>query len=288
MSNAIELKGLTKSYGRHRGIVGIDMEVARGEIFGFIGPNGAGKSTTIRCLLGLIRADSGSAEVLGLPVGKKQRGILARTGYMPSEAMFHPAMKVSEVISFAASVRGKDCSAEAGRLCEALGMDTGRRISELSLGNRKKVSIVCALQHKPELLVLDEPTSGLDPLMQGVFFELVGQAVKDGATCFLSSHVLSEVKRSCDRAGIIKEGKIVAVDTVDNLTSTSMRNVRVRGIDSAPELSGVHSPERDGDYLCFSYDGAMPELMKALGQSAADDVLIGEPSLEDVFMHYYS
>ena len=288
MSNAIELRGLTKSYGKHRGIIGLDMYVARGEIFGFIGPNGAGKSTTIRCLLGLIKADSGSAEVLGLPVGKKQRDILARVGYMPSEAMFHPAMKVSEVIRFAADVRGKDCAAEAKRLSEALGMDTTRRVSELSLGNRKKVSIVCALQHKPELLILDEPTSGLDPLMQGVFFELIGQAVKDGATCFLSSHVLSEVKRNCVRAGIIKEGKLVAVDTVDNLTSTSMRLVRVRGIDSAPEITGVHSPEKDGDYLCFKYDGATPELMRALGESLADDVLIGEPSIEDVFMHYYN
>ena len=288
MNNAIEIRELTKSYGRHRGVVGLDMEVKKGEIFGFIGPNGAGKSTTIRCLLGLIKADSGSAEVLGLPVGGKQKEILARTGYMPSEAMFHPAMKVGEVIRFAANVRGKDCSDEAKRLCEALCVDTSRRISELSLGNRKKVSVVCAMQHRPELLIFDEPTSGLDPLMQSVFFELVGQAVKDGATCFLSSHVLSEVRRSCDRAGIIKEGRLVAVDTVDNLTSTSMRSVRVRGIDEAPAIEGVHSPEREGGYLCFSYDGAMPELMKYLGGTGAEDVLIGEPSIEDVFMHYYS
>lgn len=288
MSNAIELRGLTKSYGSHRGIAGLDLEVRQGETFGFIGPNGAGKSTTIRCLLGLIKADSGSAEVLGLPVGKKQREILARTGYMPSEAMFHSAMTVREVIRFAANVRGKDCTAEAKRLCEALGMDTSRRVSELSLGNRKKVSIVCALQHRPELLILDEPTSGLDPLMQETFFSLVGEAVKDGATCFLSSHVLSEVKRRCDRAGIIKEGRLVAADTVDNLTSTSMRSVRVRGIDAAPETVGVHNPERDGEYICFGYDGAMPELMKALSESGADDVLIGEPSIEEVFMHYYS
>lgn len=287
MSNAIEIKGLTKYYGKHRGIIELNMEVPKGALFGFLGPNGAGKSTTIRCLLGMIHPTSGSAEILGYEIGKNRRKILSKTGYMPSEAMFQPALKAGEVIKFAADVRGIDCSGESKRLCEALELDTSRRISELSLGNRKKVSIVCAMQHKPELLILDEPTSGLDPLMQAVFFELVGEYVKNGSTCFLSSHVLSEVKRYCDRAAIIREGKLAAVDTVENLTSTAMRTVRARGITAPPQIEGVRGAKSDGDGCEFSYDGDMKALIKALSQLPVSDLIIGEPSIEDIFIHYY-
>ena len=160
MINAIEISGLTKSYGKHRGVKNISLQVSRGDIFGFLGPNGAGKSTTIRSILGLLRFGQGEIKVLAMDSRKQQKEILSRIGYMPSEALFYPSMKVKDVIRFAADVRKRDCGEEAGRICQALEVDMGKKIGELSLGNRKKVSIVCAMQHKPELLILDEPTSG--------------------------------------------------------------------------------------------------------------------------------
>lgn len=169
MEKAIEITGLTKNYGKHRGVKGISLRVEKGDIFGFLGPNGAGKSTTIRSILGLLHFGQGEIKILGMDSVKQQKEILSRTGYMPSEAMFYPTMKVRDVIRFAADIRRRDCKAEAEKICEVLELDTGKKIEELSLGNRKKVSIVCAMQHKPELLILDEPTSGLDPLMQEAF-----------------------------------------------------------------------------------------------------------------------
>ena len=194
---AIETSGLTKSYGRARGIVDVDLSVEEGDFFGFIGPNGAGKSTTIRTLLGLIAPSGGSARVLGCDIVTGRREILAQVGYLPSETAFYRGMRVRDVLRLSAKLRHMDCSAEAGRLCERLELDPSRRVEELSLGNRKKVGIVCALQHSPRLYILDEPTSGLDPLMQREFFALLEERCRGGATVFLSSHVLSEVQRHC-------------------------------------------------------------------------------------------
>lgn len=191
---------------------------------------------------------------------------------MPSEALFYPAMKVSEVIKFAADARGLDCREEAAMLCERLNLDTGKRIKELSLGNRKKVSIVCAMQHKPKLFIFDEPSSGLDPLMQNTFFELIKEYVKKGATCFLSTHVLSEVSRYCDRAAIMREGRLIKVDKVDNLTESTTKRVKVTA-------DGVHE-----DYL---YNGDVNELIKKLAGKNLQNLYIEEPSLEDMFMHFY-
>lgn len=270
--NAIEIRGLTKTWTGHRGVRDISLQVEEGDIFGFLGPNGAGKSTTIRSMLGLIRFQAGEVRLLGMEAPRRQTEILRQTGYMPSEAMFYPSMKAGEVILFAARTRGLDCAEEAGRLCDRLKVDTERRIGELSLGNRKKVSIVCAMQHRPRLLILDEPTSGLDPLMQEIFFQLILEYNRQGTTCFLSSHVLPEVKAYCKNAAIIKDGRILRVDTVENLSRSDLRLVEVK---------------EDGEVRAFTWTGRMKELVDMLAGRNVEDLLIKEPSLEELFIHYY-
>ena len=193
--NAIETTGLTKYYGKSRGIIDVSIAVEQGQFYGFIGPNGAGKSTTIRTLLGLIQPTSGKATVMGMDIVKDHTAILRRIGYLPGEATFYSGMRVREILALSAKLRGMDCSANAKVLCDRLELDVSRRIDELSLGNRKKVGIVCALQHDPELYILDEPTSGLDPLMQREFYEILRERNQKGATVFLSSHILTEIER---------------------------------------------------------------------------------------------
>ena len=209
--NAIEITGLTKYYGKNRGVEDLSLTIPEGDFFGFMGPNGAGKSTTIRVLLGLISPTSGTARLLGEKPGPE---VLKRVGYLPSETAFWPGMKVKDVLKFSADLRGVDCTAAARDLCRRLELDVDRRVEELSLGNRKKVGIVCALQHDPELYILDEPTSGLDPLVQREFFALLKERNARGATIFLSSHVLSEVRRYCRNAAILREGRLVVRDAV--------------------------------------------------------------------------
>ena len=213
----IQIDHLTKTYGRARGVTDLTLHVPEGGCFGFIGPNGAGKSTTIRTLLGLLSPTAGAARVLGLDCVRQRNAILAQVGYMPSEAMFYPDMRVGQVIRLSADLRKKDCRAQAAALCETLELDARKRIRELSLGNRKKVSIVCAMQHRPRLYILDEPTSGLDPLVQRAFWSQVEQRRGEGAAVFLSSHVLYEVQRYCDRAAIIREGRLVVEGTTAEL-----------------------------------------------------------------------
>ena len=208
MANVIDIRNLTKSYGKNRGIIDVTLSVESGDIFGFLGPNGAGKSTTIRSVLGFLKGYSGEIQVLGMDSVKEHEKILANVGYMPSEAWFYSSMRVRDVIRYAANVRGLDCSEEAEKICEKLKVDTSRKIKELSLGNRKQASIVCAMQHRPKLFVFDEPTSGLDPLIQRNFFELIHEYVEEGATCLLSTHVLSEVNKYCKTAAIMREGKL--------------------------------------------------------------------------------
>ena len=207
---AIRTEKLSKFYGKARGIIDLDLTVAQGDFFGFIGPNGAGKSTTIRTLLGLLRPTSGRGEVLGWDITRNTGEILSRVGYLPSETVFYPSMRVRELLRFSAGLRRQACGDEAARLCERLALDPTRRVEELSLGNRKKVGIVCALQHRPELLILDEPTSGLDPLMQREFFTILREYHEAGTTIFLSSHVLSEVRRNCTKALVLREGCVEA------------------------------------------------------------------------------
>ena len=213
MAYAIEIDNLTKNYGKNRGVIDVSLKVKEGDIFGFIGPNGAGKSTTIRSMLGFLKIDSGHISILGMDSVKDHVEILRNVGYMPSEAWFYDSMKVSDVIKYAADVRGLDCSEEAAKICAKMKVATDKRIKELSLGNRKKVSIVCAMQHKPRLFIFDEPTGGLDPLMQKHFFELINEYVANGATCLLSTHVLSEVNKYCRSAAIMREGRLMMLDS---------------------------------------------------------------------------
>ncbi|HBA68022.1 MAG TPA: ABC transporter ATP-binding protein [Lachnospiraceae bacterium] len=272
MGNIIEISHLTKNYGKHRGISDVSFCVKEGDIFGFLGPNGAGKSTTIRSMLGLVRFEKGSIRILGKDIKKEKTSLLHEIGYMPSEAMFYPSMKVKEVIRLAADVRKKDCRAEAEKLCERLQVEGDKKISDLSLGNRKKVSIVCAMQHKPRLFVFDEPTSGLDPLIQTEFFRLVQEYVSQGASCMLSTHVLSEIKRYCKNVAIMKEGKLQCVDTVSHITKTSTKRIRMI---------------RDGIQEDFIYKKDLNQLYMELEGHDIKDILIEEPSLDEIFMHFY-
>lgn len=283
----IETKKLTKYYGKSRGIIDLDLTVNEGEFFGFIGPNGAGKSTTIRTLLGLIYPTSGEAKIFGKDIIRDKTEILSDIGYMPSEATFYNGMRVREIISLSAKMRKADCSAEADRLCERLALDKEKRAEELSLGNRKKVSIVCALQHKPRLCILDEPTSGLDPLMQKEFFDILKERHSGGATIFLSSHVLSEIQKNCSRAAIIKEGRLIALDSVENLSKTSAKRVTLHGVSALPESLSARSVETNGDSVSFLYNGDIKELLNAASALPIYDMTITEPSLDEIFMHYY-
>ena len=285
---SIETSGLTKSYGRARGIVDVDLSVEEGDFFGFIGPNGAGKSTTIRTLLGLIAPSGGSARVLGCDIVTGRREILAQVGYLPSETAFYRGMRVRDVLRLSAKLRHMDCSAEAGRLCERLELDPSRRVEELSLGNRKKVGIVCALQHSPRLYILDEPTSGLDPLMQREFFALLEERCRGGATVFLSSHVLSEVQRHCRHAAVIREGRLLAMDSVEKLGHTDARRVTLRGVHELPPLPELRDARAGQDGVTFLYGGDMPTLLGTLAGMPVTDVTITEPDLEEVFLHYYA
>lgn len=284
---AIKTQGLTKYYGRARGIIDLDLSVEQGEFFGFIGPNGAGKSTTIRTLLGLIKCSSGSASIFGRDVVRDKMEVLSEVGYLPSEALFYQGMKVKDVIKMSADMRKKDCKSEAEILCGRLQLNTEKRVEELSFGNRKKVAIVCALQHSPKLYILDEPTGGLDPLMQREFFDILRERNEQGATIFLSSHILSEVQRNCTRAAIIREGRIIACDSVENLSKTSARRIVVQGNVNIAELDGVKDLQQNDGHISFLYSKDMNRLLKVLAEGNITDLTVSEPTLEEMFMHYY-
>ena len=284
---AIKTVGLTKYYGSSRGIIGLNLSVEAGECFGFIGPNGAGKSTTIRTLLGLISPTAGSAQIFGKDIGREKEAILREVGYLPSEAVFYPGMKVRDILKFSADLRRKDCTEEAGALSDRLQLDTSRKADELSFGNRKKVAIVCALQSDPALLILDEPTGGLDPLMQHEFFDIIRERNRKGATVFLSSHVLSEVQRNCTRAAVIREGKIIACDSVEALAKTNAKRISVRGRVELEGLDGIRDRKAVEKGVSFLYSGDMNRLIQRLSEGEISDLSVSEPDLEEIFLHYY-
>lgn len=285
---AIKTDKLCKYYKKSRGIESVTLSVEEGDFFGFIGPNGSGKSTTVRTLLGLIKRTSGEASVFGLDVEKDKNEILKRVGYMPSEATFYSGMRVSEIIELSASLRGKDCREEVKKLCDRLCLDTRKKIGELSLGNRKKVGIVCAMQHRPELYILDEPTSGLDPLMQREFFSLLEERNREGATIFLSTHILSEVARYAKSAAIIREGEILVQKSVSELSHTGIKEVTLKGVPKNIEIKGARDLKFDGECAKFLFSGTPADLMDALRPLSFYDMNICDPDLEDVFMHYYT
>ena len=285
--DAIRTDNLTKYYGKARGIEHIDLTVHQGDFFGFIGPNGAGKSTTIRTLLGLIQPSGGTAQIFGLNVVIERKRVLKRVGYLPSETAFYPGMRVRDVLKLSADLHGCDCKKTANQLCERLQLDSTRKVDALSFGNRKKIAIACALQHEPDLLVLDEPTSGLDPLMQKEFFEILRERNRQGTTIFLSSHILSEVQHNCGHAAIIREGKIIAGGSVEELSRTGTKRISIHGQIDCEDLVGVRDLRRSPERVGFLYSGDMQTLLSVIARGKIQDITITEPDLEEVFLHYY-
>lgn len=288
----IEINNLSKSYGRSRGIEDLSLKIDKGDIFGFIGPNGAGKSTTIRILLNLIFPTSGSATIFGLDVVKDSKRIRARTGYVPSDANMYDRMKVVEFLSYAASYYGNKFNERIRYLLDIFDLDPRRKIHELSLGNKKKVSIVQSLIHQPELLILDEPTSGLDPLIQSRFFDLLREENRNGTTVFFSSHTLSEVQAFCKTVAIIKDGKIINVEEIESLRKKQLKKVKISfpGNKTVKDLGleGMgHIEQGSGNSLSFLFSGDMNQLIGKLNGQPVENLSIEEPSLEEIFLHYY-
>lgn len=285
--NAIQLSNLTKYYGKSRGILNLNLDVKEGEFFGFIGPNGAGKSTTIRTLLGLITPLSGQAKIFDETIRQRNPQIRSHIGYLPSEAVFYRGMKVKDLLKLSADLHYKDCSAEREILCRRLQLDVNRKVDELSFGNRKKVAIVSALQHQPKLLILDEPTSGLDSLMQREFFQIIRERNEQGATVFLSSHVLSEIQRNCTRAAIIREGRIIACDRVEALSKTNAKRISVQGQVSLDSLEEIRDLKENDGIFSFLYGGDIHRLLETLSAGTITDLSISDPDLDEIFLHYY-
>lgn len=285
--NAIQLSNLTKYYGKSRGILNLNLDVKEGEFFGFIGPNGAGKSTTIRTLLGLITPSSGQAKIFDETIRQRNPQIRSHIGYLPSEAVFYRGMKVKDLLKLSADLHHKDCSAERELLCRRLQLDVNRKVDELSFGNRKKVAIVSALQHQPKLLILDEPTSGLDPLIQREFFHIIRERNEQGATVFLSSHVLSEIQRNCTRAAIIREGRIIACDRVGALSKTNAKRISVQGQVSLDSLEEIRDLKENDGVFSFLYGGDIHRLLETLSAGTITNLSISDPDLDEIFLHYY-
>lgn len=285
--DALKIEHLKKSYGRHTALHDLNLHLESGECFGLIGPNGAGKSTAIRSVLGLILPEAGTIEVFGLDARTHRKEVLTKIGFMPSESFFYGRSRVKDMLHFSAGLHRKDCSKMADALCRRLQLDQNARVDTLSLGNRKKLSIVCALQHEPDLLILDEPTSGRDPLIRNEFYSILEEMQKQGKTIFLSSHNLNEVSRCCSRAGFLKEGRLIACDTLDNLKGTRSRKVIVRGEVDLSGLKQIQNLQQEQGVTSFLYDGSPVLLMKALANFPIEDVLIEEPDLEEIFLHDY-
>ena len=289
--NVIEIKNLTKSYGKARGITDVSFNVEQGEIFGFIGPNGAGKSTTIRTLLALIYPTSGSATIFGKDCIEFGPEIRKEIGYLPSEIFYYDNMKVIDLLKYSASFYKKDCSTRIIELAEIMDLDLNKKIDDLSFGNKKKVGIVQGLLHSPKLIILDEPTSGLDPLMQQKFFELLEQENKNGATILLSSHILSEVQRLCSRVAIIKEGKIIKLEKISTLQESNHKKFKIeiksKIDDNYFKITGVTNLEIKGNIISFLFSGNINFIMKKISEIEIDNLWIEEPDLEEIFMHYY-
>jgi ABC-2 type transport system ATP-binding protein len=291
-SLVIRTDALTKSYGSHRGIVDVDLEVRAGEIFGFLGPNGAGKTTTIRLLLDLIRPTSGSARVLGLDPTRDAVEIHRRTGYLPGEFGLYDRLTGGQTIEYFANLRGGVDESYQRGLIERFDLDPSRRFREYSKGNKQKVALVVALQHRPDLLILDEPTSGLDPLVQHSFFGLVREIRDEGRTVFLSSHIISEVERTADRVGIIREGRLVRTDTVEALRDLAFHQVELRFGAAVPlepfaAIPGVSHLSGDGDTVRMHVAGPVGTVLREAGRFDLLDVTSREPDLEEVFLAEY-
>jgi ABC-2 type transport system ATP-binding protein len=286
----IEATNLTKYYGKARGIVDVSFGVEKGEIFGFIGPNGAGKSTTIRLFCSLIYPSSGEVKLFGKDAIKHGPEIRREIGYLPSEVFYYDRMKVIDLLKYSASFYEKDCTERIHELAEIMELDLKRVIDDLSYGNKKKVGIVQGLLHQPKVIFLDEPTAGLDPLIQRKFFNLIREENKNGATIFFSSHILSVVQRICNRVAIIREGKIVEIQDIETLQKENYKKVRIvaDGIDAKLfEVEGVTNLQQNNNRISLFYKGDINVITKMISAQTVSDVSIEEPTLEEIFMHYY-
>jgi ABC-2 type transport system ATP-binding protein len=290
--SVIVVEGLTKRYGPRTGVVDLEFRVEPGEVFGYLGPNGAGKTTTIRTLLDLIRPTAGRASIFGLDTRANSVEIRRRTGYLPGELALYENVTGGELLRFFGGLRGGLDPNRIQNLADRLDIDLGTRIRSLSHGNKQKVGLVQAFMHRPELVVLDEPTQGLDPLVQHEFHRLVAEAKSEGRTVFLSSHVMPEVERVCDRVGIIREGRLVAVEDIGELKSRSVRAVEIHFQHPAPgvafaNLPGVSDVSVMGDVLRCSVAGPLDAVIKQAARFRVVDLTSHEPSLEDIFLTYY-
>ncbi len=290
---AIRTEGLTKHYGRVRALEDLDLDIPRGEVFGFLGPNGAGKTTTIRTLMDEIRPTAGRASILGLDTRQKSVEIRRHIGYLPGDLAMYPNLTGLETITYFANLRGGVDWSHVDRLAERLQSDLDKKVGDLSSGNRQKVGIIQAFMNRPEVLILDEPSAGLDPLMQREFQQMMREAAAAGGTVFLSSHALSEVERVADRVGIIRHGRLVAVETIPGLRSRAMRHVDLI-LDSPGEASifqavpGVRDVKVAGHHVAMSFHGETGPLLRAVaGRCNIVDISTQEADLEEIFLTYY-
>lgn len=289
MNEMIHIEHLTKSYGKNRGIIDINLDIYEGEIFGLIGPNGAGKSTLIKTLLSLFYKTSGSATIFGKDIHTQSTSILEDIGYLPSEVFYYQNMKAIDLLNYSASFYHHDCREKIAYLAKKLDLNLNQKISKMSLGNKKKVGIVQGLLHSPKLIILDEPISGLDPFMQQTFFELIKEENKNAATILFSSHILSEVQKICDRVGILKEGRLIEVSHIATLTSSQYKKVKF--VSQAPthlDLEGITNLQHQQQTTSFLYKGNIQPLIQQLSKINLNNLDISDPSLEEIFMHYYT
>jgi len=288
---AIETLGLTKFYGKSRGIIDLSLSINEGELFGYLGPNGAGKTTTIRCLLGLIFPTEGSASIFGMDIVQDSAAIRSRTGYVSGDPYFYPKMTGRETINYVARLRPGHAPVLKDSLIKHLDFDVGKRCKDYSRGNRQKLAIVLGLMHDPDLLILDEPTLGLDPIMQKEFYEVLKDFRNRGKTVFLSSHILSDVDKTCERVGIIKEGKLVTVENVSELESKKVHSVRATFVKAYKKedfkLPGVTIVEANDRSIELKVTGEIDPVIKALGKSTLVDLDFEHASLEEVFLEFY-
>jgi ABC-2 type transport system ATP-binding protein len=293
MDPVIRTEKLTKAYGSHRGIIDIDLEVTEGEAFGFLGPNGAGKTTTIRTLLDHIRPTSGRATLFGIETTVDPVGIHRRIGYLPGEFALYDKLTGGQTIEYFANLRGGVDATYQKQLLQRLDLDPSRKFKEYSKGNKQKVGLVVALQHRPDLLMLDEPTSGLDPLVQQTFYELIREAKAEGRTIFLSSHILSEVEKTCDRVAIIRDGRLVKVDRTEALRDLAHHEVELRFAGDPPMgafavLPGVSDVTADGNVLKMRVSGSITPVVREAANYELLDFVSREPSLEETFLAEYA
>jgi ABC-2 type transport system ATP-binding protein len=292
MTVVIQTEKLNKAYGSHRGIIDVDLAVEQGEVFGFLGPNGAGKTTTIRILLDLIRPTSGRASVFGIESNADPIAIHRRVGYIPGEFTLYDRLTGGQTIDYFANLRGGVDAAYQAALIERFDIDPTRRFKEYSKGNKQKIGLIIALQHRPELLVLDEPTSGLDPLVQQSFYSLVREAKAEGRTVFLSSHILSEVERTADRVAIIRDGQLIKVDSVEGLRDLAHHQVELRFAGPVPvqafqALAGVSDVAAEDHVLRMRVSGAITPVVRAAAEYELLDFVSREPTLEETFLAQY-